>query len=83
MSFELWRQKQKLYNQLYDDVLNKVEKELSWKNKELSFNQRYKLFLKNYQTYYYKKINFGKKLEDEIFNHNKLNLTFENALSLW
>lgn len=83
MSFELWRQKQKLYNQLYDYVLDKVEKTLPWKNKELSFNKRYKLFLKCFKPYYEQKVNFANKLEEEIFKNNKLDLTFENALALW
>jgi len=81
-TFNEWRQKQKLYNSLYSEVLHKKEKEQQWKNKELSFNKRYKLWLKDFSAFYGKRVAFSQKLEEEIFKNNKL-LSVEEALTFF
>jgi len=77
--FELWRTKQKLLDTLFWNVLSKKEKEQEWKNKELDWNTRFDLWMKGYAIFYQRRLDFHKKLRDEIFGNNNINLTEETA----
>ena len=79
MSFKVWRQKQRLLDNLFDTVINELD--LPWNNKELGFDERYKIFLKNYRHYAKARIIFHTKLRDEIFKNNNLDLSLEDARS--
>jgi len=77
MSFVIWRNKQKLLNRLFNEVIKDLD--LPWKNKELDFSSRYRLFLQNYRFYIESRIRLHEKLREEIFINNNLELTVEDA----
>ena len=77
--FEVWRNKQKLLDHLFWEILEKKEKEQGWRNKELSWNERYKLWVKGYAAFYKNRLEFHRKLREEIFVKNNLELTQEVA----
>ena len=81
-SFEVWKQNQKLYNELYYSIVQEQEKAQSWRNKELSWGKRYKLWLKGFSAFYAKRVAFAEKLEEEIFRNGK-QLSADEARALF
>ena len=70
-SFEVWKQNQKLYNELYDSILREQEKQQPWRNKELSWGDRYELWKKGFGAFYARRVAFAEKLNEEIFRNGK------------
>lgn len=81
--FELWKNKQKLLDNLFWTILSKKEKEQGWRNKELSWGERYELWVKGYAAFYARRLNFHRKLRDEIFGKGNLELTQEVAENMF
>ena len=81
--FELWKSKQKLLDTLFWAILTKKEKEQGWRNKELSWGERYELWMKGYAAFYGKRLEFHRKLREEIFGKGNLDLTEEQAYEMF
>lgn len=81
--FNFWKLKQKRFDYIYKEVIKKEKESQIWKNDRLTFNEKYKLWKKNYAKYYNKKINFYNNLENEIFINNNIALSLQNAYSIF
>jgi len=70
IQFKLWKDKQKLFYNLYNSSINLFNTTLPWKNKKIKYNNRYKLWKKHYKSYLITKNLFIQALNIAIFRDN-------------
>jgi hypothetical protein len=77
--FDSWKTKVNLFNNFYNDIIQQWKLTMPWKDYNLSYNIRYKLWKKHYKKYTLTKSLFYNKLHNTIFMYN---ITLSNLTAI-